>query len=158
MSNLIKIENALPRIVSFKGQVTLKPGTNEVDADTWAKIKAEDVVCQAMLKENGIREEGAAYAPPSDEVMGTKPNKVVTSEIRRVTEDDVEKQAEAEAVDATPVEPTPVGGGNVEGNANQAKSAVMACEDVAQLSTWLENESRATVRRAIKNRLDELGG
>jgi hypothetical protein len=43
-------------------------------------------------------------------------------------------------------------------NVDQAQRVIEACVDITKLESWLVNESRVTIRRAINRRITEIKG
>jgi hypothetical protein len=157
---MLTIEVTVPRALSYKGKIHLKPGPNEgISEEVFLDVWARDSIMRINFGTGDfkIQKDGADWAPgdaPKAEKVAEPmaPTPVPSAEVTR-PEDVPEPEPREEQPDS---EPTPVGGGSVPGTAKQAKEAVANTGDSGQLNEWLENESRATVRKAIKERLEEL--
>ena len=159
---MLNVELHLPRVLSFGGsKLVLSPGKNAVDEGLFMELWASDGTIKWYFEEGAFSVEkgnepwapnGAAKAakkPPAETVHAVVP----TSELRSPED----KPEPGPPPPNDPIEPTRVGGG-VPGSAAESKALISATDDPAMLKDWLSNDNRATVRRAIKTRIENIEG
>ncbi len=157
---MLTVELNLAKILSFRGsRMRLSPGENEIPEDLFLEIWNDDPTIKFYFEERAftVKKDGEPWSPDGKTKQAEKPPVEVTH--AKVPSVDVQpeenKPEPPPPAETNPIPPRRMGGG-VPGNSGESKARISETSDTAVLGDWLENETRSTVRRAIRSRLSSL--